>query len=529
MKKIKIDIMNSFFIANIINFLETISLLFKKSLFYSIIFNFINFFNLKINESFFIITINKNLKKILNDISKSYFYNMIISIDNFVDKSFKKSFILNIFIYLFICLHTIFNILLYPFKNIKMMCEELVKNPSIFLGSYFVFMCSIPHNRFNNLYIVILTFVCLLIYLVGEKKEKIVENLRNIHMSFYLVIIMIIMGVVISFSIKGSIKQFLFDICAVIMSFLIIFNIKKYEDIKKLLNYIALGFFIVGLYGIYLKFTGMYINSNDKLVLTEGLRIERMSSTLDNPNNLAEFILLFLPIIFSMFLNEKSKFYKALLFIIVSIGLYVLIMTYTRTAWIAFLISFLIFIMFYDFKLLPIFLGIFIFVLPFLPSTIISRFDTIINFTKDSSFKHRINIWNVVRDLIRDYGFTGIGLGNSVFISEYSKYTNFLSTKAMHSHNLILNIWVEMGIVGVFSFLWFIIRNIVLILRNTIYLNNRDIRNINIAIISSLSGIFFISLLEYIWFYPRIMVFFFYIVGIMISLIKIIMEDKKCQ
>ena len=76
-----------------------------------------------------------------------------------------------------------------------------------------------------------------------------------------------------------------------------------------------------------------------------------------------------------------------------------------------------------------------------------------------------------------------------------------------------------MGIIGFVSFiLWWVstLKGFVTTLIRKENKTNR-MRNILIAAISSLTGITFVSGVEYIWFYPRMMLMFFVAAGIMIA------------
>ena len=57
----------------------------------------------------------------------------------------------------------------------------------------------------------------------------------------------------------------------------------------------------------------------------------------------------------------------------------------------------------------------------------------------------RLNYWADSLKIIKVYPWTGTGLGN------------FNLTYARYAHNSYLQIWAEMGILGIIAFLWLII------------------------------------------------------------------------
>lgn len=70
-----------------------------------------------------------------------------------------------------------------------------------------------------------------------------------------------------------------------------------------------------------------------------------------------------------------------------------------------------------------------------------------------SSNNFRMNVWDSSFRMIRDFWITGIGTGNKVFQRVYTFYmaTGFY---ALSTYNVLLEIWVEMGFVGLLAFVW---------------------------------------------------------------------------
>lgn len=81
------------------------------------------------------------------------------------------------------------------------------------------------------------------------------------------------------------------------------------------------------------------------------------------------------------------------------------------------------------------------------------RLISISNTTTDTSNADRIRIWKSCGKMISDYPITGVGLGN--FSKVYNSGYRLKETvqDLPHSHNNILQIWVETGTIGVIGFL----------------------------------------------------------------------------
>lgn len=71
----------------------------------------------------------------------------------------------------------------------------------------------------------------------------------------------------------------------------------------------------------------------------------------------------------------------------------------------------------------------------------------------DSSNNFRINVWAAVLDMIRDRPVLGIGPGNSIFNKIYPLYMR-PKFSALSSYSVLLEVTVEAGLIGLFSFLW---------------------------------------------------------------------------
>ncbi|KPK98795.1 MAG: hypothetical protein AMJ95_02310 [Omnitrophica WOR_2 bacterium SM23_72] len=114
----------------------------------------------------------------------------------------------------------------------------------------------------------------------------------------------------------------------------------------------------------------------------------------------------------------------------------------------------------------------------------------------------RLNYWHDTLKIIKAFPWTGVGLGN--FDLTYSRY----------AHNSYLQIWAEMGILGILSFLWLIIYVFKSALTN---LSNPDERNSTIGLMTA--GFVFLAhnFLDFTFFLPEVSTLWWLILGLMIS------------
>jgi O-antigen ligase len=70
----------------------------------------------------------------------------------------------------------------------------------------------------------------------------------------------------------------------------------------------------------------------------------------------------------------------------------------------------------------------------------------------------RVSVWESASAMIRDHPIFGVGLDN--FLYEYPKYINpdaWREPNLSHPHNVVLDFWVRLGILGVLVLVWMIV------------------------------------------------------------------------
>lgn len=69
-----------------------------------------------------------------------------------------------------------------------------------------------------------------------------------------------------------------------------------------------------------------------------------------------------------------------------------------------------------------------------------------------NSFVTRVPIWRATFRMIRDHPFQGVGIAN--FGNELKRYAPDILQSHTHPHNVLLNMWVTLGLLGLATFLW---------------------------------------------------------------------------
>lgn len=180
----------------------------------------------------------------------------------------------------------------------------------------------------------------------------------------------------------------------------------------------------------------------------------RVVSMFENPNMLANYLIMLFPLAFAAFLCAKTRNGRyGTGLIVLAFGL-CLVFTWSRGAWLGLIIGMLIFLLMWNRRTLGVLL-LGLFGLPFLPfilpENIISRFVSIGNIA-DSSTSYRVSIWRASLKMAGDFFTSGIGVGENAFRQVYPMYSLAGIEAAPHSHNLFLQIQIELGIIGLLLF-----------------------------------------------------------------------------
>lgn len=229
-----------------------------------------------------------------------------------------------------------------------------------------------------------------------------------------------------------------------------IFSTSTAVDLKKIKKYLYIISLAVFLYGI-LQYIRPDFILPVKWVDTDEYRLsKRIYSTFFNPNVFG-FYISFIIILVCEDLDTKKLNLESSVFLS---AVLCLILTFSRAAWVS-LTAALLIAGFMDRKYFKY--ALITMVLIFSADLILGSGRT--DFSKvarDSSFIYRLEVWRASVEIISDNFLSGIGFGTlSMHVGEYS---NVVSTKIEHSHNLYLQIFTETGVLGFGIFTCFIIK-----------------------------------------------------------------------
>ena len=328
-----------------------------------------------------------------------------------------------------------------------------------------------------------------------------------------------VLAVVNAYDTGEALRVFCFYLSAFLFCVSVVGTVTNRGRLMSILGFIYLTLLLTALYAIVQRIQGVEVSASLTDLTTNAGMPGRVYSTLENPNNYAEFIVLTFPVSLVFCTGIVDRRFRTLCTASLLIPVAALLMTYSRSGWVSFALAAVVFLALWDKRLLPLVVVAAVAALPLLPQSVFNRILTI-GSTADSSNMYRVYIWGSVLQMLGTYGLTGIGLGPGNFIPLYAGFSVPQASVAYHSHMLYLEVWLEMGLLGIVSFLGMYLT---VIRRAVRAMSKADsmVRSVLIAAISSLVGVSFVGAAEYIWFYPRILFAFFILIGVTLAAVKL--------
>jgi O-antigen ligase len=372
-----------------------------------------------------------------------------------------------------------------------------------------IYVLSIPFvSDMVALLIGIVVIISYSINLIREGKFKFRFTPANFLILLFAIII--VANTFLSVTPKGSFRDFTIHLTSIGIVFMLVNSKKSKKDIHLVSVFFTLTAAIVSLYGLYQFFHGVPMGSG-WLDVSQNPNIKtRVYSTFENPNLLAEYLIMVFPISMALFFTYNNVMKKICFGLASGIILICIGLTYSRGSWIGLAFSILVFIVLIDFRKLAFFIPAGIGAVFLMPNSILQRISTI-GSLQDSSNFYRFNLWNMAIDILRDYWFSGIGIGYIAFrkISPF-----YIKTMApYHTHNTYLQIAIELGVVGIIVFSLLILALFKMGVNSIINSKDKFTKIFTASYIASLCAILVHGMAEHVFFNPKIILVFWLIVG----------------
>ncbi len=375
--------------------------------------------------------------------------------------------------------------------------------------------------------------IALMVYLLACFFVKFFRGKRTIHFE-WMDVTVLLFGIVFlcagifSASPADSLFPVMVYICFMCGYFLIVNLIRSSEWIHRCYLSVLSSATLVALYGVYQNF---FVSANTTWQDTDmfGEATGRVVSTLENPNVLAEYLIMILPIAVVGFLTQKSLSGKMLYLFSGGILCACLIFTWSRGAWLGILIAMMLFLLMYSKKILVA--GLFgVLAVPFLPfvlpQSVLDRFLSIGNLG-DTSTSYRVHIWEGTLNMLRDHFLGGIGVGTGVFGEIYPRYSLSGIESAPHSHNLYLQILVETGILGLILFLIVLFTFV----RHNFTFFAKPLPTVprlhNAALFCGILAVLAQGMTDYIWYNYRVYLVFWLMIGLTVATARTALRENQ--
>ena len=379
---------------------------------------------------------------------------------------------------------------------------------------------------FENPSMVVLTLVLLeaISFMFKYIRGKRVIRFEIIDLFVAVFAALLFFGGVISAGGEASLRSALMYFGLLIAYFLIVNMFKKKELIYKTIKLMIVSATGIAIIGIFQQGAAT-VNPSwiDVSIFAEiGARV---TSLFDNPNMLSIYLIIIFP--FTLYTVAVSKEFKKKLFYLLCASAIALctVFTWSRGAWLGIIVATCAFLVIYNLKNIWVIAMAFA-TLPIwsllLPDSIIHRALSIGSLT-DSSSVYRIYTWRGVLNMINDHLFTGIGVGESAFSEVYPIYSYAGTETVMHSHNLFLEITVQLGVVGLLVFIaimFFFVQKSFNGIREAERADGRA-RAVTVAGIASVCGALTMGMTDHIWYNYRVFLVFWAVVALVSALVRI--------
>jgi O-antigen ligase/Tfp pilus assembly protein PilF len=315
---------------------------------------------------------------------------------------------------------------------------------------------------------------------VSQEKAKFTSSSLNFPILSFISIC--ILSLIWSDSFFVSLKELPLFLAGPLLYFVITNNISDERQISRILDILLIIGSLFGVYGIF------QYNGIDFSFWIRNIGRQQVFGLFGNVNFFAEYLIIPLPIAVSLFFATQNKLKKILLLIGIIVMGASLTATFTRGSYLGFGVSLIFMSSLFlisqgksfirkNRKIFIIILTVviiitFLFIIPTplnKPGTAIEKIKSrvsISQLSQSSSIKRRVAAWKFTVLMIKDHPLLGSGIGTykyntlkyqADFFEQGENRSLYPHGFADKAHNEYLQLWAEMGIVGLGIFIWLII------------------------------------------------------------------------
>lgn len=222
----------------------------------------------------------------------------------------------------------------------------------------------------------------------------------------------------------------------------------------------------------------------------------RVTSLFSNPNVLAVYLLLLLPLaLMAVFTREKSGRARIFYAVTALLAFSCIFLTWSRGAWLGLFLEVAVLLLLHSRKTRKLALAVSPLMLPtilFLPESVRGRLFSIGDLY-ESSNRYRIHTWRGALQMLWEHP-VGIGVGEGAWRAVYPHYALSGTMSVPHAHNVFLQVAIELGAVGVFLFLCLLLLSL-----------RQALRRKALAPAAAVCGILVMGSFDHLWYFPAML------------------------
>ncbi len=405
---------------------------------------------------------------------------------------------------------------------------EVGRESFLAAGWFVALILVIPSKYWNNAYSLILfAFVLALILIGGMDEPAFRLSLKPVGPYVVLFFAAVAAAVPLSNYPRLSLRFLNYHIACFLAVLALVSAVENSRQLLRLAGGLAMGILAAAGYGIYQGVViGVEVNASFVDLTVNANMPGRVYSYFENPNALGELLLFGLPILVALVFGSRRWLSKLCAGGIFCVALLCIGMTYCRASWVGLVAAALVYVFFWNRKLLPLCFAAGFAAIPLLPASILNRILTIGNLS-DSSTASRFPLYEAALRVIAKSPVSGAGLGTAA-VQRYIRLHNLYrgNSPFVHAHNFYLQVWIEAGLLGIVSFLASMLWNIKRAAHAVRHCGDSAARTITCAAAAALCGAMVCGLADYLWNYPRVMCIFWFVFAAALSGVKLCGETS---
>lgn len=376
----------------------------------------------------------------------------------------------------------------------------------VFLAAGFAALLSTT-AMFLIMGITILSFGCR--WIVGKLPRYKTTPIDALVVLFFIVLCY---STLTSYFIRDSINVLVVHTLMLAFYFVLTRTINSRYKLYLLIVLLVVSASVTSLYGVYQYFGGAATTEAwVDTTMFEDIQ-SRAGSTFSNPNILGEYLIMMIPLALSLLWYRKKFIYKGIFAAMLGLMGICMVLTFSRGAWLGLIVALVGFSVVRDKRLFALAI-IGLFIMPFvLPPSVINRFTSIGNLA-DTSSSYRMSILLGSLRMAQDYWISGIGLGSQAFKAIYPKYS-LAAAYAHHSHNVYIQVILEMGVAGALVFMLIILVFIRATLAHQSKAKDVFLSTVMLAACAGIIGYLVQGLVENIWYNYRVLQTFWVVLAV---------------